>query len=126
MKIERIDHIVLTVMDIEETCRFYSSVLGMKRVNFGGGRVALHFGNQKIKLHQVDKPVDVNVLHATRGAADICLVTDSTINEILKTLSIKNIKLIEGPCTRTGAMGVISSVYFYDPDENLIEVSTYK
>lgn len=125
ISIRSIDHLVLTVIDIEVTCSFYEKVLGMKRQGFGDGRVALHFGSQKINLHPSGKPVDKNVLHATPGSTDLCLITDQSMDEVMRSLEKNEVKIIEGPGPRTGARGPIESVYFYDPDENLIEVATY-
>ncbi len=74
MKIERIDHFVLTVRDLDATCDFYSRVLGMQLVTFGGDRKALKFGNQKINLHQAGKEFDPKALNSTPGSADICFI----------------------------------------------------
>ena len=52
IKIETLDHLVLTVADIERSCEFYASILGMEIITFAGGRKALKFGKQKINLHQ--------------------------------------------------------------------------
>lgn len=125
MKIESIDHIVLTVQSIEESCTFYSDLFGMERRTFGNGRTALHFGNQKFNLHQVDKPVDLNVKHATPGSADLCLVTKSPLSEVISHFQAKGVQIIEGEGLRTGALGKIKSIYIYDPDENLVEIATY-
>ncbi len=125
MRVKAIDHIVLTVKNIETTSLFYEKILGMVKKEFGENRVALHFGSQKINLHKVNKLIDPNVLHATPGSTDICLITDMSIDKIVDHLKSNSINIIEGPSQRTGAMGHIHSVYFYDPDENLIEISTY-
>jgi catechol 2,3-dioxygenase-like lactoylglutathione lyase family enzyme len=124
MNIQAIDHIVITVKNIDRTCRFYESVLGMIRKT-ENNRTSLHCNNQKINVHEVGTIIDTKVLHATPGSADICLITDSSIENILRHLESKKITIIEGPCNRLGANGTIASVYFYDPDENLLEVSTY-
>ena len=126
MIVRSLDHLVLTVKDIDQTVEFYTKILGMKKKSFGEDRVALHFGEQKINLHQIDKVVDKNVLHATCGSSDICLITDSSIEQITSHLKNHNINLLGIPSQRTGACGPINSVYFYDLDENLIELSTYK
>ena len=123
IKIESIDHIVLTVRNIESTVHFYQSLFGMTHKEFKPGRHALYFGNQKINLHQVDKPVDKNVLHATPGSADICLLTKVPIAEMQTILKSKEIKIIQDRGKRSGARSEIESLYIYDPDENLIEIA---
>ncbi|HEV7922995.1 MAG TPA: VOC family protein [Thermoanaerobaculia bacterium] len=123
MNILSLDHLVLTVRSIEDTVRFYTTILGMQARTFGNGRIALHFGAQKINLHQADRPVDENVRHATPGSADICLLTDTPLEEVIEELKTKGIHIIEGPGRRTGARSALQSVYFYDPDENLVEVA---
>jgi len=123
IKIESLDHLVLTVKDISVTCQFYTSILGMTSLDFKPGRTALHFGSQKINLHQLDRPVDANVKHAAPGSADLCFLTKTPIDRVVSTLQTLGVKIIEGPGDRTGAQGPIRSIYFYDPDENLIEVA---
>lgn len=126
MKIDRLDHLVLTVADIEATCDFYTRVLGMEQVVFGNGRVALHFGQQKINLHQAKHEFEPRAKNPTPGSADLCLITSSSISEVLAILQSYQIDIIEGPIPRTGAVGPISSIYLRDPDQNLIEISSYK
>ncbi len=118
-----LDHLVLTVASIERTAAFYARILGMEVRSFGQGRVALHFGRQKINLHQAGHMIDPNVRHATPGSADLCLLTDSSIHDVVEHLRACGVPVITGPVTRTGAVHTIMSVYFYDPDENLIEVA---
>lgn len=125
MKISQLDHIVLTVKDIEVTCDFYEKVLGMKVITFGDSRNALQFGNQKINLHQYGMEFEPKATHPTPGSADICFITESSIEEVVEHLNSYNISILEGPVYRTGAIGRINSVYFRDPDQNLIEVSKY-
>ena len=125
MKIDHIDHIVLTVQDIEVTCAFYSKVLGMKVVPFAAGRIALAFGNQKINLHQAGREFKPKAKLPTPGSADICLIAGVPLTQVIAHLDACHIPIIEGPTPRTGATGPIQSVYFRDPDSNLIEVSTY-
>ncbi|WP_028311619.1 VOC family protein [Derxia gummosa] len=125
MKISRIDHIVLTVKNIEVTTDFYVRVLGMEVVTFGEGRKALSFGNQKFNLHEVGKEFEPKAHRPTPGATDICLIADATIDEIVDGLHLAGVAIVGGPIRRTGACGPIMSVYFRDPDSNLIEVSTY-
>jgi len=126
MKIDRIDHLVLTVNDVDETCHFYEKVLGMKVVIFAGGRKALHFGSQKINLHQKGKEYEPKALNPTPGSADLCFITSVTIADVIKHLKSCGIEIVEGPIKRIGATGLIISVYLRDPDLNLIEVSNYE
>ncbi|WP_308004667.1 VOC family protein [uncultured Chryseobacterium sp.] len=125
MKIKNIDHLVLTVADIEKTVDFYTSILGFEVVTFGENRKALTFGNQKINLHQKGKEFEPKAEHPTCGSADLCFISETDIHEVLKELKEKNIEIIEGIVERTGALGKIQSVYFRDPDLNLIEISNY-
>lgn len=130
MKIDRIDHIVLTVADLERTLDFYERVLGMERQGFpaannGEMRWALKFGSQKINLHRKGREFDPKAKVPTAGSADICLISDSRPDEILAHLKDCGVAVEEGPVPRTGALGPIMSVYFRDPDGNLIEVSSY-
>jgi catechol 2,3-dioxygenase-like lactoylglutathione lyase family enzyme len=125
MQILRFDHIVLTVADIESTCRFYERVLGMRVVTFAGGRKALAFGQQKINVHQHGKEFEPRAQAPTPGSADLCLITDASIEKVVAHLEACGVTVIEGPVPRTGAIGPITSVYFRDPDNNLIEVANY-
>ena len=127
MKIERLDHLVLTVRNIEDTCHFYSTVLGMDIVFFESGRRALSFGNQKINLRQWGKhrSQPFAALYPTPGSADLCFISDTSIAAVMEHLLPFGIKILEGPVERTGATGRIRSVYFRDPDMNLIEVAEY-
>lgn len=123
--IDRLDHLVLTVADITVTCDFYSRVLGMSIVTFGARRKALTFGVQKINLHEVGKEFEPKAARPTPGSADLCLISAVPISEVLSHLRECSVPVLEGPVARTGATGPIMSVYFRDPDSNLIEVSTY-
>jgi catechol 2,3-dioxygenase-like lactoylglutathione lyase family enzyme len=125
MKIERIDHLVFTVKDIQITCDFYQKVLGMEIATFKGDRKALSFGNQKINLHQVGKEFEPKANKPTSGAIDLCLITTTPLKEAQQHIESCGVKIIEGPIERTGATGPIKSIYFRDPDFNLIEVSNY-
>lgn len=125
MKIKNIDHFVLTVASIEETCSFYEKTLGMKIEVFGEGRKALVFGNQKINLHEVGSEFEPKADRPTSGAGDFCLITETPITEVVQHLNNCNVRIEDGPVSRTGARGAITSVYFRDPDQNLIEVSNY-
>ncbi len=123
MKIESLDHLVLTVKDIDITLSFYSTVLGMNAVTFGGGRKALSFGVQKINLHQYGKEFEPKANQPSPGSADLCFLTSVPLTEIVSHLAACGVPVIEGPVQRTGATGPILSVYIRDPDMNLIEVA---
>lgn len=125
MKIERLDHFVLTVKDLEATIRFYTDILGMEVVEFGQNRKALTFGSQKINLHEAGKEFEPKAKSPTPGSGDFCMITVTPIHEVLLYLNAKGIHIEEGPVKRTGALGEIESVYIRDPDDNLIEISNY-
>ena len=125
MKIRQIDHLVLTVRDIEASCNFYTSVLGMEEISFGQGRKAVAFGDQKINFHQVGKELEPKALRPTPGSGDLCFTTSRSMPEIIAHLHTRGAEIIEGPVKRTGAGGSMTSVYIRDPDQNLIEVATY-
>ncbi|WP_343568496.1 VOC family protein [Acinetobacter sp.] len=123
MKISHLDHLVLTVSNIESTCHFYQTVLGFEVITFKGDRKALKFGNQKINLHQQGNEFEPKALQPTPGSADLCFISDTPISEVVAHLNQLNIQIEEGPIERTGAMHPILSVYIRDPDQNLIEIS---
>jgi catechol 2,3-dioxygenase-like lactoylglutathione lyase family enzyme len=125
MRLLRFDHIVLTVADIDATIDFYRRVLGMQAVAFAAGRKALAFGDQKINLHQRGSEFEPKARAPTPGSADICLIASMPIAEVLAHLDQCEVPVLEGPVPRTGALGPITSVYFRDPDGNLIEVANY-
>ena len=125
MRIERLDHLVLTVRDIAATCDFYSKVLGMEVVTFGAGRKALAFGRQKFNLHEAGREFEPKAEAPTPGSADLCLIANGPLDAVIGHLRACGVPVLEGPVQRTGALGPITSVYFRDPDRNLIEVSTY-
>ena len=126
MKISHLDHLVLTVADIETTCQFYQSALNFEVITFGENRKALRFGTQKINLHQVGKEFEPKALHPTAGSADLCFIAETPIDEVMAHLHVQNISIVEGPIQRTGATGKILSIYLRDPDQNLIEISNYR
>jgi catechol 2,3-dioxygenase-like lactoylglutathione lyase family enzyme len=123
MKIDSLDHLVLTVRDIDASCAFYARVLGMELVTFGAGRKALAFGTQKINLHQAGREFEPKAQQPTPGSADLCFLTSVPLPEVQRHLAACGVPVAEGPVQRTGAQGPILSVYFRDPDMNLIEVS---
>lgn len=126
MKIERIDHVVLTVKNMEVSCRFYSQVLGLKVVHFAQDRKGLAFGTQRINLHEAGKEFEPKALNPTPGSSDLCFITPLGIEEVLAHLDKLGVPIIQGPVARTGATGTLQSVYIRDPDGNLIEIGTYK
>ena len=126
MNIDRIDHIVLTVRDIDVTCAFYSRVLGMDVTTFGAGRKALVFGGQKINLHQAGREFEPKANAPTPGSADFCLISAIPLPQAVAHLQSCGVAIVEGPVQKTGARGPIRSVYFRDPDFNLVEISTYE
>jgi catechol 2,3-dioxygenase-like lactoylglutathione lyase family enzyme len=123
--IDRLDHLVLTVADIDATVDFYTRVLGMRAETFGAGRRALRFGRQKINLHQAGREFEPKAARPTPGSADLCFISDVPLDEVQRHLAACGVAVEEGPVDRTGAIGPIRSVYLRDPDDNLIEISTY-
>ena len=121
--IASLDHLVLTVADIARTCDFYTRALGMRVERFGAGRVALHFGRQKINLHQADRTFDPKALCPTPGSADLCFLLVGALDDALIHLKASGVAIEEGPVERTGAEGPIRSIYLRDPDGNLIELA---
>ena len=123
MNISHLDHLVLTVADIEKTVDFYTRVLGMQLVTFSEGRKALAFGNQKINLHQAGREFEPKAKRPTPGSADLCFIVATPLDRVIAHLETQGVSIIEGPVQRTGATGPIRSVYVRDPDLNLIELS---
>lgn len=124
IKLKRLDHLVLTVRDVEATCKFYTDVLGMEAFTFAGGsRKALRFGQQRINLFEHGKETNPCALHPVPGSADLCFITETPLEQVMEHLQRCQIEVEEGPVVRTGATGRIHSVYFRDPDGNLLEVS---
>lgn len=121
--IDRLDHLVLTVASIEATVDFYRRVLGMDAVTFGEGRTALVYGRQKINLHQAGREFEPKAARPTPGSADLCFIASTPVSEMQTHLAACGVDVLEGPVPRTGAEGPILSLYFRDPDGNLIEVS---
>lgn len=123
MNFTGIDHLVLTVEDVEATCAFYED-LGAETVTFGDDRKAVRFGEQKINIHPADNDIDLVAGEPTVGGGDFCLVTETPIEEVERRLRERDIDVLEGPVERTGAVGQITSVYFRDLDDNLVEIGT--
>ena len=126
MRLDRLDHLVLTVSDIDATVRFYVDVLGMEKVVFGEGRVALSFGRQKINLHQKGAEFEPKAHAATPGSADLCFIATTPLEQIIEELLARKVPIERGPVEKAGATGRIISVYLRDPDHNLIELSNYR
>ncbi|MHB8068878.1 MAG: VOC family protein [Desulfobaccales bacterium] len=124
MKVDSLDHLVLTVKDMDATSRFYATVLGMNLCTFGDNRKALSFGSQRINLHQVQEELEPKAHRPTPGSADLCFLTGSSLKNIIDHLHHCGVSIILGPVRRTGAAGQLESVYFRDPDLNLVEVAT--
>ena len=124
MQIDGLDHLVLTVADVGRTRDFYERVLGMEPMVFGEGRHALAFGAQKINLHEEGREFEPKAAVPTPGSADLCFLTNAPVAEVVEHLGANGVEILEGPVGRTGATGPIKSVYFRDPDGNLIEVAS--
>ncbi|MEM1344081.1 MAG: VOC family protein [Pseudomonadota bacterium] len=120
--IQTLDHIVITVADIERTVAFYTQHLGAERISFRGGRVALAFGTQKINLHQAGAEFEPKAARPTPGSADLCFLVGEPVAEVAERLRAGGVDVFDGPVARTGATGPLTSIYFYDPDGNLIEL----
>lgn len=125
MEISHLDHLVLTVADIEKTCDFYKQVLNFEVNTFKNNRKALTFGNQKINLHQSGHEINPKAQNPTKGSADLCFISKTPIDEVIKHIESLKVHIEEGPIERTGATGAIVSIYIRDPDLNLIEISNY-
>lgn len=125
MPIDRLDHLVLTVRDLQATCDFYARVLGMEIITFGEGRKALRFGQQKLNLHAAGHEFEPKAQAPTPGSADLCFITSTPLEEVRVHLDVCQIPIEAGIVQRTGVMGAIASLYIRDPDGNLIELSNY-
>jgi catechol 2,3-dioxygenase-like lactoylglutathione lyase family enzyme len=126
--IDRFDHIVLTVRDLEATLRFYELVLGARVVPppaDGKGSTAIAFGRQKINLHVKGREFEPKAAHVTLGSGDFCLITEAPIAEVRRHVEACGVAVELGPVRRQGALGPMMSVYFRDPDGNLVEVAQY-
>ncbi|HEV8672252.1 MAG TPA: VOC family protein [Candidatus Limnocylindria bacterium] len=123
MRVQRIDHVVLTVADLDRTIDFYQRALGMTAVSFGAGRRALAFGDQKLNLHQAGREFEPKARQPTPGAIDLCFTTDVPLDEVAAHLHSCSVEIELGPVEKIGARRPLRSLYFRDPDGNLIEVS---
>ena len=118
-----LDHLVLTVVDLEATLRFYRDGLGMRHEIFGEGRSALHFGDHKINLHVAGEEFEPKALHPTPGSADLSLLTGRPLTEVMDQLAAIGHPAFLGPVERAGATGPLVSIYARDPDGNLVEIA---
>src|ERR1700729_180535 len=116
--IDHLDHLVLTVADIDETIAFYTAALGMEAVTLGN-RKALRFGEQKINLHQAGKQFEPKAAHPPPGSGDLCFRTRTPLEDVISHLKASNFAIELGPVDRTGAVGEMRSIYIRDPDFNL-------
>lgn len=123
IQISKLDHLVLTVKDVEKTTSFYVSVMGMKKEVFADGRIALKYGSQKINLHEFGKEFEPKAHTPMPGSADLCFITQIPLDDAMSHVKSFGVEIIEGPVEKTGANGPIRSFYFRDPDNNLIEVA---
>ncbi len=121
--VRSLDHLVLTVADIELSVAIYTSLLGMERVTFGNSRTAIRFGDQRINLHGPGEPILPRATAPTPGSADLCFLVDVPLEDVVSHLTTLGIALESGIVKRKGAAGLLRSVYLRDPDGNLIELS---
>jgi len=123
--VDRIDHVVLNCRDVEQTVDWYVRVLGMRRVVFGEGRIALAFGNQKINVRPSGAPNWQTGAVDAPGSLDLCFISDASAEDIGAHLRSCGVWITEGPIAKIGALGPMTSHYCRDPDGNLIEVASY-
>lgn len=127
IRVESLDHLVLTARDLETTCTWYERVLGMTRESFAAGRVALRYGRQKINVHPYPSPVWPLVADiAIPGSLDLCFLVEGPLEDVSAALAELRVPVELGPVARTGALGTLESLYVRDPDRNLIELSVYE
>jgi catechol 2,3-dioxygenase-like lactoylglutathione lyase family enzyme len=123
MQLNQLDHLVLTVADVNRTVRFYVDVLGMREESFGANRWALIFGRQKINLHKHGAEYEPKAHTPTPGSADLCFLTSTPVAQVVAELKTKNVTIENGPVDRIVASGKLRSIYLRDPDRNLIEIA---
>lgn len=123
--IDRIDHFVLTVRSLETTLAFYERTLGFTRETAAGRPTALKFGRQKINVHEAGRTFEPKAARPTPGGGDFCLITPGSLDEVIAHLRECGVEIEQGPVARDGALGAMTSIYFRDPDGNLVEVSRY-
>ncbi len=125
MKVKKIDHLVLTTNDIEQTINFYTTILGMELIFIEDERKALRFGKQKINLHKAGQEISPHARHPMPGSTDLCFITETSIEQVVEHLNSCGITILNGPTKRIGATGPLLSIYIQDPDGNLIEISNH-
>ena len=123
MNVTRIDHVVLTVRDVDATIAWYERVLGMRSVTFGEGRRALAFGEQKLNLHQAGREFEPKARVPRPGSGDLCFTTDIALEDVAAHLRREGVSIELGPVPKTGARAALRSLYVRDPDGNLIEIA---
>ena len=130
MQLKKIDHLVITVKNVQDTIDFYTKVLHMQELTLRRKDIeikAVRFGDQRFHIHEGGhKELEPKALRATPGSADICLITDTPISDVIIHLKNHNIRIEKEPMVITGTLGEMESVWFRDPDGNLIEISKYK
>ena len=126
INVERLDHLVLTVADLERTCAFYEKVLGMRVVTLAQGRTAVTFGAQKINLHVRGREFEPKASRPTPGSGDLCFIVTTPMEAVIGHLANCGVEIEHGPVPRAGATGPILSVYIRDPDGNLIELASLR
>lgn len=122
-QLDSLDHLVLTVADLQKSLDFYCGILGCREVTFGGGRKAIRLGRQKINLHLKGLEVAPHARRPTEGSADLCFLSATSIEDWIEHLYAKGVPIEVGPVPRTGAEKALRSIYIRDPDGNLIEIA---
>jgi catechol 2,3-dioxygenase-like lactoylglutathione lyase family enzyme len=125
IQLSHIDHVVLTVADVDVTLSFYQRVLGMKAEAYGQGRKALVFGKQKFNVHPLQNDIEPKAAKPTPGSMDLCLISTTPLAKVMEHMKAQHVKIEKGPIKRVGVGGLITSIYIRDPDHNLIEISNY-
>lgn len=125
INVDSVDHLVLTVADVDRAVEFYEHILGMESITVQGERRAVRFGRQSIKLHQASELVEPTATHPVPGSANLCFVTSQPLSAVQEHLRSNDVRIEEGPVVRTGTSGPITSLYLRDPDGNLIEIARY-
>ena len=125
MPVIRLDHLVLTVADLDASVAWYAAVAGMRHVTFGEDRHALRFGDQKINLHVRGHEIEPHAGRPTPGSSDLCFLVDESPGDLGARLDGLGVSIEIGPVARDGALGRITSYYLRDPDGNLVELSSY-
>jgi len=125
MKLKNIDHLVITTSNLEACLHFYVDILGMNHRVVDGQHI-LEFGREKINIHTYVGEFTPLAKHAAVGCSDFCLIAEGDIYEIKSELERAGVEIVEGVCEQAGALGLMDSVYMYDPDGSLVEVAVYR